>query len=185
VRSVTAADRVTRAFKPEDIPIHETLGPDLPFANHSFDVVVYNHVIEHVGQRSEQARSIHEIRRVLRPEGFLYLAVPNRWTIIEPHYRLPFLSWLPARLANAWVKALGRNVWYDCNPFGHGELLQFLADAGFTVEDVTDEAFYRVLEIEMAHRIIGRLLARTPRFVLRAGVLAMPTFVIIARARDN
>jgi SAM-dependent methyltransferase len=48
---------------------------DLPFADGSFDIVFYHHVIEHV---SDPARSLAELARVLRRGGLLYLGTPNR-----------------------------------------------------------------------------------------------------------
>jgi ubiquinone/menaquinone biosynthesis C-methylase UbiE len=45
----------------------------LPFEDASFDVVLSNHVIEHV---RDDAAHISEIRRVLRDGGVGYLAVP-------------------------------------------------------------------------------------------------------------
>src|SRR5207237_9624421 len=77
------------------------------------DVVVSNHVFEHVGGRNEQLRDLQEVLRVLRPDGFAYLATPNRWGLLEPHYRLPFLSWLPARAANAYLRATRRGDIHD------------------------------------------------------------------------
>lgn len=50
----------------------------LPFAGESFDVVLSNHVIEHVGNAAEQRRHLQEIRRVMRWNGVGYLTVPNR-----------------------------------------------------------------------------------------------------------
>lgn len=58
----------------------------LPFENARFDVVVSNHVIEHVGDRAAQRQHLAELGRVLRPGGIGYLAVPNRWMVFEPHY---------------------------------------------------------------------------------------------------
>ncbi|MGH8399236.1 MAG: class I SAM-dependent methyltransferase, partial [Gammaproteobacteria bacterium] len=66
----------------------------LPFIDESFDVVLSNHVIEHVGGEQAQRAHLAELHRVLRPEGIGYLAVPNRWMLVEPHYKLAFLSWL-------------------------------------------------------------------------------------------
>lgn len=47
----------------------------LPFADDYFDIVLSNHVIEHV---SDQRRHLSEVRRVLKPGGCVYLATPNR-----------------------------------------------------------------------------------------------------------
>lgn len=64
----------------------------LPFADRFFDVVVSNHVLEHVGPRPEQLAHFREIARVLKDDGVAYLATPNRWALLEPHFHLPLLS---------------------------------------------------------------------------------------------
>ena len=48
---------------------------DLPFADNSFDLVFFHHVIEHVGSPSV---SLRELSRVLRPGGLIYIGTPNR-----------------------------------------------------------------------------------------------------------
>lgn len=61
-----------------DIPDFELLVGsvlELPFADDSFDVIFYHHVIEHV---SNPARSLRELARVLRPGGAIYIGTPNR-----------------------------------------------------------------------------------------------------------
>jgi hypothetical protein len=40
----------------------------------------------------EQHTHLAEIGRCLRDNGKLYIAVPNRWGLIDAHYRLPFLG---------------------------------------------------------------------------------------------
>lgn len=55
----------------------------LPFANDKFDLVLSNHVIEHVGDQKAHLREIH---RVLKPTGCVYLATPNKSSpIMEGH----------------------------------------------------------------------------------------------------
>lgn len=71
---------------------HSVQGVQLPFEDQQFDVVISNHVIEHVGDTAAQLVHLQEIRRVLTSTGKAYLAVPNRWMLTEPHYRLKFLS---------------------------------------------------------------------------------------------
>jgi len=47
---------------------------ELPFADESFDMVVCREVIEHV---LDEARMLSEIRRVLVPNGWLFITTPN------------------------------------------------------------------------------------------------------------
>lgn len=56
----------------------------LPFAANSFDGVVSNHSLEHF---VDAETSLKEIGRVLKPEGFLYIAVPDASTITDRLYR--------------------------------------------------------------------------------------------------
>jgi SAM-dependent methyltransferase len=85
-------------------------GCRLPFDSGTFDIVVMNHVLEHV---TSPRLLLSEVWRVLKPEGMAYLACPNRLTLIEPHYRLPFLSWLPRSWADHYVRVCGRGEQYE------------------------------------------------------------------------
>jgi len=74
-------------------------GQALPFPDASLDVVVFNHIYEHV---VDPDAVIADVKRVLKPDGVLYLGLGNRLGIIEPHYKLPFVVnplVLPARRA--------------------------------------------------------------------------------------
>jgi ubiquinone/menaquinone biosynthesis C-methylase UbiE len=108
--AVAAVDRVRQLRTEAPIEFHATEDTTLPFADESFDIVISNHVIEHVGGRRDQKNHLEEIRRVLKADGLLYLAVPNLWGMVEPHYRLPFLSWLPRPIASGLVRLSGRGA---------------------------------------------------------------------------
>ena len=79
----------------------------LPFADASFDTVLSHEVLEHV---EDDAISLAEIARVLRPGGRLILFLPNRLYPFETHghywrgkYHFgntPLINWLPDRWRN-------------------------------------------------------------------------------------
>jgi SAM-dependent methyltransferase len=56
----------------------------LPFPNASFDAIVANHSLEHVG---DLAATLAEMRRVLRPTSTIYIAVPDASTLNDRVYR--------------------------------------------------------------------------------------------------
>ena len=120
----------------------------LPFESESFDVILSNHVIEHVGDSSDQISHLREIRRVLKDDGLVYLAVPNRWMLVEPHYRSAFLSWLPRKLRSTYVRWSSRGTYYDCEPLERGELEIMTSHAGFDAKNISVEAFRATLAIE-------------------------------------
>ena len=67
-------------------------GCALPFADNSIDVAFANAVLEHVPE-AEQQDFVNEISRVTKK--FSMLAVPDRFSPLEVHSRIPFLHWLP------------------------------------------------------------------------------------------
>jgi SAM-dependent methyltransferase len=71
-------------------------GRCLPFVDNSFDVVVSNAVVEHVGGPEEARRFVVESLRVAKV--IVIHTTPNRWFPIETHTRLPLVHWLPRHL---------------------------------------------------------------------------------------
>ncbi|MEA1786705.1 methyltransferase domain-containing protein [Arenibacter sp. GZD96] len=58
---------------------------DLPFPDHSFDVILCNHVLEHI---PDDKKAMKELYRVLKPNGWGIFQVPqelNRETTFEDH----------------------------------------------------------------------------------------------------
>ena len=70
------------------------------FMDRQFDLVFSNSVIEHVGNWSRQLAMAHEVQRIGR---YFFVQTPARSFVIEPHYRLPLVQFLPesGRLAVA------------------------------------------------------------------------------------
>lgn len=87
----------------------------MPFADNFFDVVVLNGVLEWIGTIAKneppetlQKRALLEIKRVLKPEGTLCLAIENRFGLQyflgyrEEHTGLRFISILPRPVARIY-----------------------------------------------------------------------------------
>ncbi|MBL7496851.1 methyltransferase domain-containing protein [Frankia sp. CNm7] len=84
-------------------------GLALPLPDGAVDVVILNHIYEHVVDADEL---VAEACRVLAPDGIVYLGLGNRLGVVEPHHRLPMLSWLPPVLADAYLRVTGRGEHY-------------------------------------------------------------------------
>jgi SAM-dependent methyltransferase len=150
----------------------------LPFEDASFDVVLSNHVIEHVGAHRNQLVHLQEMGRVLRPTGVAYLATPNRWTLMEPHFHLPFLSWLPERARTPYVRLARKGPAYDCELLSRRALLDLVREAGLHAEDRTVEAIRLMAELEPLGPL-ARGYATAPDAVHRALLPVVPTAILL------
>jgi SAM-dependent methyltransferase len=149
----------------------------LPFPDDSFDVVLSNHVIEHVGDAAQQRAHLAELKRVMRPDGIGYLAVPNRWMLVEPHYRLIFLSWLPRRWRSPYLRLSGKGSVYDCEPLQSGQLDQLLRESGFTSDDLGPAALKQTFLIERQGRMMTRVVSAIPDVVVGVFARVIPTLI--------
>lgn len=116
----------------------------LPMPDGALDFAILNHLYEHVG---DQAALFGELCRVLAPGGAAYLSAGNRLMVMEPHYRLPFLSWLPRPLADRYLRWSGRGEAYRGVRFRtRGALMGMIRGAGLRVEDRTRGALDDMLD---------------------------------------
>jgi SAM-dependent methyltransferase len=115
----------------------------LPFAPQSFDLVAMNGVLEWVAEgiagdpEELQERALRNAFRLLRPGGYLYVGIENRFSpgyfvgYNDPHAGIPFVTVLPRRLAHWYARRRGlsgyRNYLYSSR--GYRKLL---SRAGFT-----------------------------------------------------
>jgi len=115
----------------------------LPAVDSSFEFLLMNHLYEHV---NDQPGLFAEAFRVLAPGGSAYVTAGNRLALVEPHYRLPFLSWLPRSIASAYLRASGRGKSYDDIYFRtYGPLNRIMREAGFEVDDITERAIDQLI----------------------------------------
>jgi SAM-dependent methyltransferase len=106
----------------------------LPFRERSFRAIVAGDAIEHVG---DQAATLAESYRALKPGGRLFLASPNRFSLApEPHVQVWGVGFLPRSWMGPYVRwrrgldfrairTLGLGEWRHLlarSPFGGGEI---------------------------------------------------------------
>lgn len=149
----------------------------LPFDDDSFDIVITNHVIEHVGVEADQLHHLDEIKRVLKSTGQCYLAVPNRWMLTEPHYQLKFLSWWPHPWRTPYLKLMKKGSFYDCEPLELKQLENMLKDTGFLFQNLSIEATKATFNIEKPNAQITKLINKVPNSLLAIFKPIIPTLI--------
>lgn len=154
----------------------EVAGTALPFEDDSFDVVVSNHIIEHVDR---QRQHVDEAARVLSPDGILYLATPNKWWLADPHYRLPFVSWMPRHLASRYLAAVQGAEW-DIHPLSDADLRELLG--GWQVRDELPRLIRASGDPSLdTSGALTRLAARLPVAIIDRLRHISPTLIVTAR----
>jgi SAM-dependent methyltransferase len=146
-------------------------GEDLPFEDDSVDV---NHIYEHVVDPEAVVADIH---RVLRPGGLLYLGVGHRWQVLEPHHRLPFLSWLPRRAADRYLRLAGRGDHYYeryYTPAGLRRLFAAFDVWDYTLPVLADPGSFS------ADDNVPAWAAKVPPWAMAAALPLVPTYVWVA-----
>lgn len=181
---VTAVDVKDQRLIKEGYTFHLVTDTTLPFPENSFDIVITNHVIEHVGELGEQRHHLSEVKRVLKSSGTAYLAVPNRWMLIEPHYRLAFLSWLPRRLRTPYLRLMMRGERYDCEPLSLQSLESLLVESEFTFENLGTQALRETILLEGAKSLSTKLVSTLPDQVLDLLAPIIPTLVYRLTAKS-
>lgn len=109
----------------------------IPFADESFDVVLCNHVLEHV---HDDRRAMHEIHRVLRPRGWAILQSPVDRSLDETNEDPTITS------PSARERAFGQHDHVRMYGIDYG---QRLVEAGFRV---SEDDFVQTLPDEMVSR---------------------------------
>jgi ubiquinone/menaquinone biosynthesis C-methylase UbiE len=177
---VWAVDVVDQRLDRDAVQFLPVADTKLPFPDASFNLVISNHVIEHVGETSAQDDHVREIARVLRPGGSLYLAMPNRWAPVEPHFKLPFLSWLPEGRRSAYVRAVGRGTRYDCRPLTRRQLVELFEKHGFEYTDLSRDAISAMLALERPSPPLRALMRLSPLLFSVARPI-LPSLIFLAR----
>jgi len=150
-------------------------GIRLPLKTGTFDVAICSQVYEHVTDPDEL---MNEIFRILKPGGYCYFAATNKYSIIEQHYFVPFLSWLPKTIAHKYLQLLKKGSFYYENHLSYSHLKKIVAKfelIDYTATIIEKDSIYHTSYLfegyfRSAKRYIAVLLAKYCKF-------AMPGFI--------
>jgi ubiquinone/menaquinone biosynthesis C-methylase UbiE len=100
-----------KASQEKGLNIHLGFVEALPFPDASFDIVCSRHVMEHVAYPQ---KALSEIKRVLKPGGYVAAVTPHRWPDNEPAHitQLKIDEWV-----NEYVKARFHVISADLRAF--------------------------------------------------------------------
>lgn len=149
----------------------------LPLSSGSIDLVICNHVYEHVPSAEVL---MDEILRILKPGGVCYFGAASRLIIMEPHYHLPFLSWLPKALAHRYMRWFKRGDFYFEKLQTRRALARLVQR--FNIEDYTIEVLLDPDRFRARDMIPnGSLVEYVPRWIWRVAYPLLPTYILILR----
>jgi SAM-dependent methyltransferase len=149
-------------------------GDQLPIPARSIDVIIFNHIYEHV---LDPDAVVSELHRVLADDGVIYFGLGNRLGVMEPHYRLPFLSYLPPAAADRYVRASGRASHYH-ERFRTRPALRRLV-RGFNVWDYTFSIIREPSRFESGDMVRGPI-SSVPTPILKVLLPVLPTYIWLA-----
>lgn len=172
-------DQHVSALEGENVAFVRGNAEELPFASSCFDVVICNQVYEHT---ENPECLMKEIWRIMKPRGTCYFAGPNKYSIIEPHYGLPFLSWFPKSVADLCVRLTGRGRSYPERPYSYSGLLSLLGD--FDIRDYTGPVVIDPLRFHASDELRpGSLKWRIANMVFRLCPFLMPGYIFVLRKK--
>ena len=149
----------------------------LGFPDCSFDVVTCTHIYEHV---PDAQALMGEIHRVLKLGGVCFFSAGNRFSWMEPHYRLPLLSVVPKGIAHLYLRVLGRGDHYYETHRSLGGLKKLVRQ--FELEDYT----FKVIADPVRYRAEDMLLPGSAKQTLAKSLAKwlyalVPTYLWVLR----
>jgi ubiquinone/menaquinone biosynthesis C-methylase UbiE len=154
-------------------------GLSLPFSDEQFDVVTLWNVLEHI---PDDQVFLHEVSRVLRPEGRVYIVCPNYAAFrSEAHYHIFWIPFLPRSIAIRYLLFRGydpsffeANIFYRTN-WG---VLRALYRNGFELYP-DDLLIFRLMNYDSTDKlVITKILKLLKRLRLMGFVRSLLRFLL-------
>ena len=146
----------------------------------SFDVITCSHIYEHVPSAEILMENIFKL---LKPGGVCYFAAGNRFKIIETHYKLPFLSYLPKKLANLYLRMFTNNSEYYENLLSYRNLKKIVNK--FEIIDYTKKIIREPSKFFADEMIVEKSLKYYIVNILSSlGYFLIPTYIWVLKKPD-
>lgn len=148
----------------------------IPLKEDSLDVIICNHIYEHVPSAKKM---IDEFYRILKKNGIVYFAASNKFSIIEPHYKLPFLSWFPKKISNLYLKLLKGEDYYE-NLLSYNSLLKLFRKfrvTDYSLKIIKNPENFSATDVLNKRNVIKIV----PKSVLKKFLFFSPTWIFILK----
>ncbi|MBD3228875.1 MAG: methyltransferase domain-containing protein [Candidatus Lokiarchaeota archaeon] len=133
----------------------QSVGEALPFKNNRFDFVVSQMVLEHC---HSTIKYLQESFRILKNSNFLYISVPNWLFPLEPHSKIPLITYLPIR------HYLSKNFLVN-NFFSYSKICRILRSCNYSVKDIN--LFILKHNLINANRILLKFIAKNYKLIVK------------------
>ena len=177
----TAVKYSTNQYQRENLKFICAPIEEIDFPDSSYDVITCSQIYEHV---PSDEKLMKEILRLLKPGGVCYFAAGNRFKIIEPHYNLPFLSFLPKKVANVYIRLFTKHDFYYENLQSLRNLKKLVSK--FEIIDYT----LKIIKYPSRFSADDMLLEKTLKYFLFNAIakvfyFMIPTYIWILKKPNN
>lgn len=128
-----------------DAIVRQGSAEKMPYSDSSFGFVNCNEVSEHV---EDTQAVLVEIYRVMKGDGAAYISFHNRFGIIDQHFHIFAINWMPRSWADAICRKtkklergsekFDRQMLGEMHYFTYRQVVQMLIDIGFEIQDTRE-----------------------------------------------
>lgn len=139
----------------------------------SFDIVISNHVIEHIENQEEH---LQEIKRVLKKNFICYIATPNKYFPVEPHYKIPLIHYFPNSIFVGILKIL-RKYSEPLYLLGYLEMIRIFS-SDFEITEYTHKVLKEPKKYGLTNSF-AKISKKIPLNILKRLNFSIPTNIFI------
>lgn len=154
-------------------------GELIPLQDKSIDIIISNHVIEHVRDAEQH---LSEMNRVLKDNGIIYLASPNRLWPFEVHYKIYFLHYLPY----AWfhfILKIFKKYREDVKLLSWWQIKKMVKNK-FIIKEYSSQITKNLVDYEMnLSPSILKIINVVPLWLIQKFMFINPTIVVLLRKK--
>ncbi len=142
----------------------------IPIKQNSIDVIILNHVIEHIKFKEDLLK---ECNRVLREEGIIYIATPNKYFFFDPHTKIPFFGYMSEKMHDR----------YNIHNLSRKEIMELFRQYKFSYKYLSLDIIRNLNEFEEYNKLVYNLISNLFRYITYSEIYdyLIPTHIFIIK----